>query len=271
MILEDIPSPWWLSPLIWIFRFLRKIGLGRVIVFKIKNRTHLGLLTRLHLLAIHQVRDVCLSQLLNRNKEATYEKLKTVTNSFRDVMSDLLEMKPEEIHCTLKIISDDNEKQSSEIKVYTLARSSDDTNHWANRPMEYGVNHFHLASENSSFASLIGINDRKNNWKQNDYKCFVVDKINRSKDRYDSSGKDWSTHYNSTAVFPIRYKENDDGEYIICGFITFDAKKSTFDSIDIFDSKSSIEYCNALNTKSFFHLGGIMADTLVPVLMMYGT
>jgi hypothetical protein len=268
--IEDIPSPWWIRFfLVKLFRFLRKTKWGKNIVFLIKSRSHLGFVTKLHQKAIHDIRNLTVTQLFNdTNDEVIIEKLQNIVNSYRDVMADILEISEKELHCTIKIFADNGEVEMEKFEVYTLVRSDDEENYWHGRPLEFGSSHSHIVGKNSSFAALLGVSDRENDWTNNAYTCFVGNELGKY-EKYDSSGLNWKNNYTSTAVFPIRYHFINEPDPNIIGFITFDAKTPVFGNSSIFDYNSPTDYYNDIKALSFFHVGGILADLLFPPLVMY--
>ncbi len=267
--IEDIPSPWWIRTiLVKIFRYLRKTKWGRYVIFEIKNRSHLGFTSKIHKKAVHDLRSLAVAQMNNASDDLIMHKFQDIANSFRDVMAEILEIAPKELHCTIKIFVENNKKDPREYEVFTLVRSEDEENYWHGRTLEYGSSHAHLVGENSSFAALLGISDRKNDWSSNAYSCFVANGLDKCKN-YDSSGKNWDGHYTSTAVFPIRFKFSNEPLPQIVGFVTFDAKTSVFGKYNIFSYSEPTEYHNSINASSFYHVGGILADLLYPPLNVY--
>lgn len=226
-------------------------------------------LEQFHQKSIHDVRDLIIKQMLGSSKDYIMSKFKSIADSYRDTMACVLEASPDELHCTVKIfVEDHNETEISKYKVFTLVRSSDPNNYWSGRPLEYGSSHSHLAGENSSFAALLGIPDRKNTWPSNAYTCFIANNLEKCSN-YDSSGLDWAKHHKSTVVFPIRYFDSDEHCPNIVGFLTFDAKKNIFAKKDVFSIHSSAEYHKRISALPLFHVGGIMADLLAASLIMH--
>lgn len=267
--IDDIPAPWWIRLiLVRVVRFLRTTSWGRYIVFSIKNRSHLGFVSKLHQQAIHDVRNITVAQLMDANEDSIISIFQNIANSYRDVMADIIESPPEEIHCTIKIFIENDATSPEKYEVYTLVRSEDTEGYWHGRPLEFGSSCFHVVGENSSFAALLGIRDRKNDWSSNAYTCFISNNLD-SCEKYDSSGNNWKSHYNSTAVFPIRFKYVNEEFPHILGFITFDAKNAVFGKQCIFKTNSPSEYYKQVKALSLFHIGGIMADLLYPSLAMY--
>ncbi|WP_005221561.1 hypothetical protein [Marichromatium purpuratum] len=295
---SDIPAPWWLRLPIYLLRFFRKTSLGRYFAFHFRNRLDLFLFAELHQKAIHDIRSLTTAQLtLAENKELAYEHFERVADSCRDVMANTLEVSPEQLHATIKIFAEDDCHEAiigpndgggmnaeeheklidriGELKVYTLARSTDSSNYWSGRPFDVGSNHFHLVRENSSFASILGVKDKYNDWRRKACNCFVENRLTElaKLEKYANSGVYWQDHYLAAAVFPIRYTHHVTRQPIVVGFLTFDAKHAVFGAFgaypDIFNFADPIKYRDALWSKTFFHVGGILADTLMPGLLQY--
>lgn len=267
--IDDIPAPWWVRQiLVRVIRYLRKTNWGRYVVFTVKNRSHLGFVSKLHQQAIHDIRDITVAQLGKSSDDFIISTFQNIANSYRDIMADIIEFPAEEIHCTIKIFIENNTDDPEKYEVYTLVRSEDIEGYWHGRPLEFGSSHSHTVGENSSFAALLGVSDRKNNWSSNAYTCFISNNLDKC-EKYDSSGKNWNKNYTSTAVFPIRFKYANEQNPHIVGFITFDAKKAVFGKQCIFTSDTPAEYYKDVKALSLFHVGGIMADLLYPSLIMY--
>ena len=255
---SDIPTPWYLRAAIWIARQLRKSRATRKIVRSIKGRLTLGPMTKVHLAAIHAIRRISVNQDSLPDSSLTYEALQSVADGCRDAIAEILEVWNEHIHCTLKLCGGDKADKRN-WKVYTVARSDP-----CNRPAEFGRGNYHLVGDNSSFAPLAGCNDRKNVWEPNVFSCFSCGNL-RKYTRYDSSGKNWESYYNSTIVFPLRYRKSDAAEFSVIGFLTFDSQlDDAFGDIPcIFECQNNpAEYQEKLSYMSLFHVGGILADVL---------
>jgi len=224
----------------------------------------------LHQQAIHDFRDITVAQLTGLSDDLIMSTFQNIANSYRDVMADIVELPPEEIHCTIKIFVDNNSDNPKEYEVYTLVRSDDPEGYWHGRPFEFGSTHSHMVGKNSSFAALLGVPDRKNDWSSNAYTCFISNNLDKC-GKYDSSGENWEGNYTSTAVFPIRFKYPNEQNPHIIGFITFDAKKEAFGKQCIFSTDSPSKYYKEVKALSLFHVGGILADLLYPSLISYRT
>lgn len=265
----DVPTPIWLTPLVWFLRLAKYVGLQKAVVFQVRNRAHIGLLTRLHLQAVHATRRLIVSEISRDQKNAlSYEKIQNVADAYRDVMADILEVENKELHCTIKIFSEEIAQNQAEQCIYTLARSTDIDNYWGVRQLLTGSGHTHKVGENSSFAALIGVSDGEKDWKPDEYNCFICNSMGKLTN-YVSSGA-WDGHYCCTAVFPIRFESAIDSNPTVCGFITFDAKKDVFGGgCDIYKCGDPATYREKASLLSYYHVGGILADALVPFMLLY--
>lgn len=256
--LDDIPTVWYLRSFVWGIRFLRRIGV-RGPVRSIRERAALGIIGRLHLLSIHQIRNFSLGRYLSGGlyELASFAPLEELANAHRNVFSDFLEVAPEGLHCTIKVCCGGG-PDKADIKVCTIARSIP-----CHRPPEYGPDVYHLVGQNSSFAPLVGCNDRKNIWIPQAFSCFACNNLIKHSGQYDCSREDWMNYYKSTIVFPLRYRIGAKSK--VMGFLTIDSDRvNVFGAIpDIFDHKdNSSVYAEKLSFAGAFHIGGILADTL---------
>jgi len=257
---QDIPATWYVQVFVWIVRLLRKIGADRVIR-DYRSRFILGFVTKLHLESAHQIRTFSIHKYFLGaidNSLKPYEPFENLANALRNTLLEMIELPSQRLHCTIKICNSIEDLPKSQWKVYTIARSLP----YRGRE-EFGPSVYHLIGSNSSFAPLVGCNDRKNTWLPLVYSCFACNNLTKHSERYDNSRDNWSNFYRSTIVFPLRYRENH--EIKIIGFLTFDSNQiGAFGNIpDIFDYKDNPSaYEEKLSYSSVYHIGGIFADTL---------
>jgi hypothetical protein len=271
-IIKLLKLPWYIRLLSWGATFLRKVGLGKV-VLTIREKIMLVTVWRIHLDGIHTVRRFCVNDHylgVLGSEDNPQEPFEDLADGIRDCMAKIAAVLPEEMHCTIKVLEGktDGGKEISEKRdwsVYTLARSTP-----CNRPAEFFPCR-HLVGMNSTFAAIVGCNDKSNTWLPNTYSCFACNDLMKH-GNYECSRKDWKRYFKSTVVFPLRYKKIRDAEHEIMGFLTFDCNsRGVFGNIpDIFDYIGKpVEYNRRLAASAVFHLGGIIADVLASTIYLY--
>lgn len=257
--LPDIPASSYLKAAIWAVRLFRKNKPLRRVVANVRNRCVLGTVSKLHLEAIHAIRAFALSRDSIPDNELTYSALEGLANGCTKVVADVLEAQDKDIHCTIKLCGDGHNLPKEEWPVYTIARSVP-----CERPAEFGFGSAHLIGHNSDFAVLCGSNDRKNTWFPQVFSCFICNDL-VSHQNYDCSRENWQSYYQASAVFPLRYRRPAAQRHHIIGFLTFDTMDAQLfsDAPCIFHNRDNkIEYERDLTFYSFYHLGGMLADTL---------
>ncbi len=256
--IKDIPAPWYMKALIWIGRIFRRFEYLRPFVRAAKDRAVLGVVARYHINFVHELRKVSINAESIAESNISCDTLESLADGCRDVMADILEVWPNDLHCTMKLCEGEG-CEKEEIKVYTIARSQP-----CKRPAEYGLDNYHLIGNNSSFASIVGCGDRRNKWTPHAFTVFVCGDLTKESN-YDDSRGDWKDYYRSTMVFPLRIKKTKDKEYNVFGFLTFDSYKTnalkgmpnTFRYIT--DKKG---YDEKLSYSAAFHIGGSLADSI---------
>lgn len=255
----DIPADWYLRPAIWIARFLRRKQFLHKAVVATRDRTMLGAMMKLHLEAVHDIRNFAVNRDTLTDSGDTYGSLERLANSCRNVMADLLQARPEELHCTIKLCDGHENAPKREWQVYTIARSTP-----CSRPAHFGRSKAHLVGHNSSFAAVSGTEDRKYKWEPYVASCFLCNDL-KGYQQYDCSRDNWQAYFRAAAVFPMRYRRAGDEEHTIIGYLTFDTLKSDlfYRAPCIFDYlKRMDEYEKELSFLSLYHVGGTLADTL---------
>lgn len=277
---EDIPGIGYIKAGVWIVRFLRKIKLTGILRNS-RERIILATVAKLHVGSTHEMRKFSVGNYMSPefmdDPEASWEPFNNLAGAYRNVFSEMLEISPEHLHCTIKVCNikerlGKKEKLEKKEKlgkkdwpVHTIARSS-----LSNRPPEFYPEFSHKVGENSSFAPLVGCNDKKNTWVPNVYRCFACNDLIKHSKRYACSRENWQNYFNSTMVFPLRYRKGRE-PHTIMGFLTIDSSKTNvFGNIpDIFDYKDAPDdYLTALGYSSAYHIGGIIADTLATMFYL---
>jgi hypothetical protein len=257
--LPDIPANWYLKGAVWAVRAFRKNKQLRRVVAGIRDRCVLGTVSRLHVEAIHSIRAFSLNRDSLSDSTMTYEALLSLVNGCRNVMADLIESQPADIHCTIKLLGETAAEKKEEWPVYTIARSEP-----CDRPAEFGLDNAHLVGHNSTFAALSGANDRKNTWVPDVYSCFMCDDL-AYHSNYDCSRENWPSYFRATAVFPLRYRRTAQRDHNVLGYLTFDTMDTALFSPFpcIFHNRTEkLEYERNLPFAAAYHVGGIIADTL---------
>jgi hypothetical protein len=179
-------------------------------------------------------------------------------------MAQLLQVHPSNLHCTIKLCNLAEGADKKECKVYTIARSKprDD------RPADYHPK-FHLASNASAFAALLGCNDAKNIWAPHYYCAFISNDLAKH-ERFVCDRPDWQSYYRAAAVFSIRYVKSRREHHTVIGFLTFDSLQigifgNVPETFEYKDAKRS-QYKELLSGSAFYHVAGILADILAAML-----
>jgi len=252
-------------------KLLGYVHLWQKFALPIKSRMNFGLQRRMHVEVVEPIRSLHFDLIKGINPENNMERLTSALDSIESVVADFLEIDSCQLHCTLKVF-----EGGDDAIVYTLARSSDKYRDWPGRNFDTGRDDKHLVAENTSFASIIGVSDRKNKWATiGRYPCFICGDL-KSAQNYDSSRLDWEKHYNATVVFPIQFaRKPTDGSQssepnLLLGFITFDAKQNVFGKlgeIDVFN-QNNIDYISSIAESTFFHVCASISDNLAPYMYL---
>lgn len=144
--------------------------------------------------------------------------------------------------------------------VATLARSEP----FDNRVVDANNIDTHPVNDNNTvWCALLGRTDGRFSWPR--FKCFSCNDL-YSERSFVCSRENWNDHYRSTLVFPIRYMKDPRTRYCeISGFLAFDSLvKNAFGKLpNIFDYKEDPnKYHSDMSTKTLFHAGALLADTL---------
>ncbi len=250
------PPSWLMKGLILSLNFARKIGLKRFVA-RVRNRAVRGIVTKLHS-GIHEVRRFAVSHDKLVFDHITLDLLRELANKSRNIVADLLEIRPQEVHCTIKVCRGPG-NPTAEWTVYTIARSEP----CARKMLGGMINPYKLGND-SAFAALCGISDGRTEWTYDKRQCFMCnDLVNHG--RFVCNRADWSSHFRAAAVFPLRYTKPDDMEPTVVGFLTFDTMRAEACSdwpcvYDLLEDKG--KYDRNLLDLSVFHVGGMLADAI---------
>lgn len=150
-----------------------------------------------------------------------------VANCARDIMAKITRGDKNDLHCTIKILS--NRTRNGEyIKVATTKGRSDGQSHRGNN--KYGLDDQHEASKNTSFISTME-DAGPHGWNK-PMCCFVSNDITKyfspdSNDRYHYS-RPPSPEFRSTMCVPITARDSNQNRWVV-GFLTFDStRKNAF-------------------------------------------
>ena len=156
---------WTVESLVRGARVCRRIPyIGKSIVSAVKSRASLDLTLVLHEQVIHKMRTLSLAVKENEWMSGGQSAIETCT-SIRELMGNLTELCPDELHCCLKGFRP-NECTNQSDAVVTVARSEP----FGNRLIDPRTFDSHLVEQNTVWSSLMGISDSNYTWKR--LKCF---------------------------------------------------------------------------------------------------
>lgn len=221
-----------------------------------------GVLSPLHHNVIHRMRAFALAyEQWDEHPNAATEDANDFCTATRAIMSDLLELDENNLHCCLKGFVDGADK------VETWARSSP----YDGRTDQLGKADRHRVLENTVWSALLGRFDGHTKWSP--LQCFACNDLNEHLDSFSCTRDDWSNYYRSTLVFPLQYRDRlNNAQFKTFGFLAFDSpKRNAFPGLpDAFDARlgaaERAAYHRRLAESSAFHLGSIIADTLAVFL-----
>jgi len=258
-----------LEAIVKIANILRKMKFQGV-VRKVRTRAALNLFKQLHENVIHDSRALgeCMTEWDIYQTETT-ALAQNVCTSSRQLMSDLLELNPDFLHCCFKVIVQPSNAtksfENSEVVTWIRSKPLDD------RPLEPNP---HPVVKNTVWSALLGCYDGVYNWGgskgERTYNCFSCNNLSTHDDFQNSRGN-WRESYNAALVFPINFLTySDKGRPFknVIGFLAFDSPKTDafFNVPDIFDyrdhSEKRSEYTNLLGKSTAFQIGAVIADTL---------
>lgn len=240
-----------------ILKFVKLHGIVRAV----RIRATKTLIHRLHIDVIHKMRDfaLCVNTWSPENDtgDIGYISRDTAT-ACRNLMSDLLDIPDQELHCCIKAFPSDGEYRD---RVLTWARSEPQDSHRDDKTLDAG----HQIENNSVYASLMGRNDGKTDWKR-PFSCFSCNDLISMGPTFQCSRNKWEEHYNSTIVFPMRYLVDSKQKiFYTIGFLCFYSKrKNAFTGTpNIFKFVNNFDgYHVALQESTVIQTGACMADIL---------
>jgi hypothetical protein len=248
---------------VFFAKVLRKIKL-QAFVRNIRARASLELFRILHENVIHTSRLLGESMKdWNIREKETTRLAQDVCTSSRKLMANLLELKPEFLHCCIKVLQAseaNNIPSKNEVITWIRSEPSDA------RPLDPKP---HIVEQNTVWSALLGCYDGAYNWKLS-FKCFSSNNLS-GHDEFNNSRDNWKQFYHSVLVFPIHYLTyNESGQPIknVMGFLAFDSplKNAFGNAPDIFYYKDSpskrAEYDTLLSNSTAFQIGAVIADTL---------
>lgn len=200
-----------------------------------------------------------------------YDAYEELANACRNSVAAVLKRDPNLLHCTLKYISEINDRPISEWKTWTFARSTIDST----RPRNLGPNHSYAIEDNSALSALAGCKDKAmNNWGPYAHRCFVCNDL-VEEEQYANPRFDWQKWYACTMVFPIRYERWHKRERTysdpLLGFLTFDALEPNMfahiPSVFKYIGDPGV-YFDELKQYDVYHVGDIVADTIATALLL---
>lgn len=231
------------------------------IVRAVRIRATKTIVQRLHMRVIHKMRDfaLCLNTWSpeNNTDDIGYISRDTAT-ACRDLMSDLLDVPDQELHCCIKAFPNNGEHRGN---ILTWARSEPQDSHKDDKKLDSN----HKIENNSVYASLMGRHDGKTDWKR-PFSCFSCNDLISIGPKYQCSRNKWDEHYNSTIVFPMRYLDDPKQKiFQTIGFLCFYSKRKNvftgvpniYKFVDNFDG-----YHVALQESTVIQTGACMADIL---------
>ena len=252
--------------LVWVGRVFKWMKLEKL-VRAVRLRVSKTLFQRLHSDVIHNMRDFVLS--VNewtpetKSNDVCYAARNTVT-ACRNLMSDILEIPDQELHCCMKAFAKDENYRD---RVITWARSTPQDGHKDDKQLDGN----HRIVNNSVYSSLMARNDGKTDWTRA-FTCFSCNDLTSAGPNFVCSRNNWEKHYNSTIVFPLRYIVNSaEKEFYTVGFLCFySMRKDAFVGMpNIFNYIQDYDgYAGKLEDNCIFHMGASMADMLSTFLRM---
>ena len=246
--------------LVWIGRFLKWIKLERL-VRAVRLRISRTLFQRLHSEVIHNMRDfaLCVNSWTpeSSSKDISFLSRNTAT-SCRNLMSDILEIPDQELHCCIKAFANE---ECCRDRVITWARSFPQDSHNDDKKLDGD----HKIGNNSVYSSLLGRNDGKTDWPR-PFSCFSCNDLISAGPSFVCSRDAWEKHYNSTIAFPLRYiVDSPQRKFYTIGFLCFySMRKDVFIGMpNIFDYIQDYDaYAGILENNCIFQLGASMTDIL---------
>jgi len=253
---------WAIKAVVWAVKLARRLRAQRLLA-RLRDRAVFGVLHPLHLDVLHAMRGLAVHMMAWGEYDEAGELASRICTGCRKVMGTLLELKPNELHCCLKVMAPRGDASDPD-RVATWMRSEP----YDDRPIEIGNANAHLVGTNTVWCALFGRSDGITNWRP--FTCFACNDLAERVDLFKCDRETWARYYRSTLVFPLRYISANSGmAYENIGFLAFDSPRvGAFAGLpDIFEYRDRLtEYQDLLENSSVFHLGAILADTLSALL-----
>lgn len=216
--------------------------------------------------AISVIRDFAIKGYFSANapKEIFPAAYIDLANSCRNALVKILDCERHDIHCAVKYCAAEKKNITKrKTKLWTFARSHEPSG----RDMRMGPGRKISVHKNSSFSSILGCKDNKNNhWECRPYLCFSCNNLTEHIN-YADGKKKWSSFYEALLVFPLRYEKQKDGQLsdFITGFLTFDSPlagifKSIPSRLDYVGEPE--KYMTELRKTDVYHIGHTIADAI---------
>jgi len=217
----------------------------------------------IHLSAIHAIREFTVKGGFGVvvNRDSPLRPYQELANACRNALAGTLGCAPEMLHCTISYCGGAvSGKPTAYREVWNFAHSEID----CDRHLPLGPDQATVVGNNSSYAALLGCNDRRNEWKHR-FRCFACDDL--PEDLYDDADPHWRTWYRARLVFPLRYQTYDtQGRPIdnITGFLSYDTlEPEPFGVPSIFNYVDDpAEYAKQHEALAVCNAGGIVADCI---------
>jgi hypothetical protein len=226
----------------------------RKLVHAFKYRARFPLLRDIHLDIVHGMR--CFAVALDTPGAEVAPHAHRLCTRIAAVMRFHLGLKPNELHCCLKVIVP-QQKPTDAVVIETIARSDPDD--------DRGDDHEVREADTSTiYCSLMGKFDGKTKWSV--HNCFCSNNLPLAENLFKCDREDWQQYYRSSLVFPLRFiSQTEPLRYSAVGFLCFDSPRANaFHGMpDIFKFRDRFHaYHDQLQGSATFHLGAIFADTL---------
>lgn len=187
-----------------------------------------------------------------------------LANSCRNAMVKILDCERHDVHCAIKYCASVKKKTPKrKTQLWTFARSHEPSG----RDMRMGPGRKIAVYKNSSFSSILGCKDTKNNiWECRPNLCFSCNNLTEHPN-YADGKKKWSSFYEALLVFPLRFEDKKNGQLsdFITGFLTFDSPisgvfKNVPSRLDYMGEPE--KYMTELRKTDVYHVGHAIADTI---------
>jgi len=278
-LLEGVGTAWGVAR--WCWRAYRKVSpTARTKFIEWKRNVPIDTLRTYHLDFVHELRHFAGYLVTHRNSvEAVYnDSFHRLCDAASDAMEFQAAIKDQQVHTCLKLSlglselpkgSPNVSISENDLLLVTIGRSVSGLA--ANRDSMLGIGDANPASKNTPFASILGLYDGIQNWKDRAYPTFSCNNLEVHKDKFACARPNFLNYYKSTLVFPIGFRFPHENKHRRIGFLTMDTPiVNGFPGIpSVFDFSSPEEYKAACSKSSLWHLGAAMADSIAACLLPY--